>query len=77
MERLIFFFIFLILTAIFGGMLGRFFHRPDIADLIGNSVLGIIGATILFILICYGIGTLRLRRLQKKGSKDRNQGESS
>lgn len=70
MERVIVLVIFLILIAIFGGMLGRLFQRPDIAELIGNSVMGGIGVLIVVILICYGIGTLRLRRLLKERSKD-------
>jgi heme/copper-type cytochrome/quinol oxidase subunit 2 len=66
LEKFIVLIVFLILTAIFGGALARFFQRPDIADLIGNSIMGIIGFIILFVAGCYAIASLKLRYALKK-----------
>ena len=66
MEKFIVLFVILILTAIFGGALARFFQRPDIADLIGNSIMGIIGSITLLIGGCYVVASLKLRYTLKK-----------
>lgn len=66
LEKFIVLLVILILTAIFGGALARFFQRPDIADLIGNSIMGIIGSIILLIGGCYIVASLKLRYTLKK-----------
>ena len=66
MDKVIILFVFMILTAIFGGALGRFFGRPDIADLIGTTIMWLIGCIVLFVGVCYGIASLKLRYIQKR-----------
>ena len=66
LEKLIALFVILILTVVFGGALARVFQRPDIADLIGNSIMGLLGLIILFIGGCYGVACLKFRYILKK-----------
>lgn len=77
MEKFIVLFVILILTAIFGGALARFFQRPDIADLIGNSIMGLIGLIILFIGGCYVVANLKLRYTLNKNPAQDKSDESS
>jgi len=77
LEKFIVLFVILILTAIFGGALARFFQRPDIADLIGNSIMGIIGSIILFVGGCYIVASLKLRYTLKKSPIQNKPDETS